>query len=300
MRFFLLFNRRIIINIEELEKLSKYYRNGNIAHAYLISTNNIDKCMKVLINVIKNIFCVQQYSENCNKCSLCHLIDLGNLPSLKIIEPEGSYIKKEQILDLESSFSKSSQFTDASIYIIKNCEKMNKESANTMLKFLEEPEGNIIGFFVTNSVNNILPTISSRCQHLEINFENEIYESLNINKEKYDKLEIIVSDYIKKIEIEKRENILYNKICLEDYEKEDIIDIFKILLNIYQNKLENKYLNKNIDNKYGFLDDLSEKNLKSKIKLIIEILNELMYNVNIDLLLDRFVLEMEVINNETL
>ena len=300
MRFFLLFHRRNNINIEELEKLGKYYHEGKLAHAYLISTNNIDKCMKVLISVVKNIFCVQEYSENCNKCSLCHLIDLGNLPSLKIIEPDGTFIKKEQILELESSFSKSSQFTDVSIYIIKKCEKMNKESANTMLKFLEEPEGNIIGFFITNSINNILPTISSRCQHIEVNFENELYEKLNIEQEKYIELEDIVINYLQKIEIEKKANILYNKECLLDLEKEDLTNIFKIILDIYQNKLENKYLNNIKDDKFEFLNNLNENNLKKKVNLIIEVLNELLYNVNIDLLMDRFVLEMEVINNETL
>ena len=110
--------------MNSLEELSTYYHNGNLAHAYLISTNNIDKCIKTLLNVIKSIFCMHEYTENCNKCSLCHLIDLGNLPSLKIIEPDGSFIKKDQIINLITSFSKSSQFTKENIYIIKNCEKM--------------------------------------------------------------------------------------------------------------------------------------------------------------------------------
>ena len=162
--------RRFIINSSELENLIYYYREKKLAHAYLISTNNIEKCKQVLLNVIKNIFCVQDYSENCNKCSLCHLIDINSLPSLRIITPDGNYIKKDQILELRNAFSRESQFTKESIYIIQNAEKMNKESANTMLKFLEEPLGNVIGFFITNQKENIMPTISSRCQILEIDF----------------------------------------------------------------------------------------------------------------------------------
>ena len=105
--------------MNNLEKLSIYYHKGTLAHAYLISTNNIDKCMKSLLHVIKSIFCVQEYEDDCNKCSLCHLIDLGNLPSLKIIEPDGNFIKKDQINNLINAFSKSSQFTKENIYIIK-------------------------------------------------------------------------------------------------------------------------------------------------------------------------------------
>lgn len=256
--------------------------------------------MKVLINVIKNIFCVQKYSDNCNKCSLCHLIDIGNLPTLKIITPSGKFITKDQIIELREIFSKSSQITDKSIYVIKECEKMNKESANTMLKFLEEPEGNVIGFFITNDYNNVIPTIKSRCQHLDINFSNNEYESLNIEEDKYNELFNITKDYLEKLEVEKKELILYNKTYLDGLEREDIKCILKIILEIYKDELDGRYITKNKKYELEFLKNLSNKNLKNKIDLLIEILKELSYNTNQDLLLDRFVVEMDGINNESL
>lgn len=283
-----------------LEELSVYYQNGNLAHAYLITTNNIEKCMKTLLNVIKSIFCMQKYEENCNKCSLCHLIDLGNLPSLKIIEPDGSFIKKDQINSLISSFSKSSQFTKENIYIIKNCEKMNKESANTILKFLEEPNDDVIGFFITTDISNILPTIQSRCQHIDVNYTNSFCENLNISEERYQELYTIVKKYLEVIETNNKNLILNNKEYLNDLEKEDIINIFKVILDIYKNKLESTYGYDNNYHELNYLDRLSRNNIKSKINLVREILNELMYNVNIDLLLDRFIIEMDGINNEVI
>ena len=213
-----------------------------MAHAYLISTNNSEQCYKVLLNVIKNIFCVNEFSFNCNKCSLCHLIDINNLPSLKVISPDGSFIKKEQIMELKKIFSKESQYTKESIYIIKEAEKMNKESANTMLKFLEEPEGNVIGFFITNNEDNVLLTIKSRCQTLKVNFSNNEYEDLNINEEKYNEYLDLIKEYLYKIEVEKKDLILYNKEYLVNFEKADLIIIFKMILNIYKQKLENKQI----------------------------------------------------------
>ena len=56
------------------------------------------------------------------------------------------------------------------IYIIKNCEKLNSSSANCILKFLEEPEDDIIAILLTDNINMVLPTIKSRCQIL--NFKN--------------------------------------------------------------------------------------------------------------------------------
>jgi len=256
--------------------------------------------MEVLLKVIKNIFCVYEYGDNCNKCSLCHLIDINTLPSLKIIEPDGNFIKKHQILELKNLFSKESQYTKDNIYIIKNCEKMNKESANTMLKFLEEPDGNVIGFFITNQKDNVLPTIQSRCQIINVLFNNDSYEQFNIDEKKYEFLISITQEYLNALEVEKKELILYNKKYLSDLEKEDIKVIFQLILEIYKNELSSRYGIKNEDRSYEFLKLSSLVNLKRKIDLIIEMLKEINYNINVDLLLDRFVIEMDGINNETL
>lgn len=251
--------------------------------------------MDILLNVIKNIFCNEIEDEN-KKYSLCHLVDINSLPSLKVIEPDGNFIKKDQILELRNLFSKDSQYTKESIYIIKQAEKMNKESANTMLKFLEEPEGNVIGFFLTNHIDNVLLTIQSRCQHLDINFDNEIHEKLNISKEKYNEFINIVKDYLYDIEVEKKELILYNKKHLSGLEKLDVVNILKIILELYLTVLNNG----SIESDFNYLNNLSKKNIKNKVNLIIDILKQVNYNVNLDLLLDKFVIEMDGVNNESI
>ena len=48
---------------KELEKLVKYYHENKISHAYLIETNNIDKCFLDLKCVVKQIFCSGTYKE---------------------------------------------------------------------------------------------------------------------------------------------------------------------------------------------------------------------------------------------
>ena len=168
---------------------------------------------------------------------------------------------------------------------------MNKESANSMLKFLEEPDGNVIGFFITNQLNKVLPTIQSRCQQLKVMFENNESEELNIDEQKYELLMNIVNEYLNKIEIEKNKLILYNKEYFGELEKDDIINVFKIVLNIYKKIYEQKYFNDVELIEFEYLKKYSNDNLIKKMHLIEEILDELMFNVNVELLLDRFVLE---------
>lgn len=216
---------------------------------------------------------------------------------MKIIEPDGQFIKKEQILELKHYFSKSSIFTKENVYIIKNCEKMNKESANTMLKFLEEPDSSVIGFFITDHVDNVINTIVSRCQHIDAIFRNNIYEELNISDEKYNTFLHIINTYLYSIEVEKKNSILDNRKYLSELEKSDIITIFQIVLKIYLS-----LLNKNLGDfpDFEYLKSGNSNKNRKKVKLIIEILNELQYNVNLEMILDRFILEMEGINNETI
>ncbi len=229
---------------------------------------------------------------------MCHLIDINNLPSLKTIAPDGQMIKKEQIMELKSLFSKDSIYTNESIYIIKEAEKLNKEAANTMLKFLEEPEGNVIGFFITNSKDNMMLTIKSRCQLIDAYFNNSDFEELNIDNETYENYINILNEYLYKVEIERKESIIYNKEYLSNLEKSEIIKLLDIMLKIYKEKMELSILNKHND-KFSFLNNFSYQNLSSKVNLLIDTLNRITYNVNVELLMDDFVLEMELLN-ETL
>lgn len=59
------------------------------------------------------------------------------------------------------------------LFYIENCDRMNANSANAILKTLEEPQAKSIFILTTKNINLVLPTILSRCQKVYINF-NEI------------------------------------------------------------------------------------------------------------------------------
>lgn len=201
-------------------------------------------------------------------------------------------------MELKYLFSKESQYTKEVIYVIKEAENMNKEASNTILKFLEEPSDNVIGFFLTKDKNNIISTIQSRCQIIEVVFDNTISENLGITDSEYQNYLEIIVNYLRQIE-EDNDAILMNKEIVDNYEKKDIVVIVQIILEVYKTILEKKK-NDQLLNQLDFLNKLSYNNVERKVNLIIEILNEIKFNVNIQLLLDRFVLEMESINNESI
>ena len=276
-----------------LNELVKRYREKKLAHAYLIETNNYDKALQDLKEFIKIINCPEEYKKKCEKCNLCNLINKDNLPSIKIIEPDGASIKKVQMEELKEAFSTKPIYSRYNTYIIMNAEKLNSSSANSMLKFIEEPTDGIIGFFITNNKDVMIETIKSRCQSLILKYENKnIVESLGINAEDYNKYLEIIPVYLKKIE--SKELINNKKELLTIYpERKDVANIFQIIFSIYYEnflKMNNKEYNQNIANIYEIKEQSA--NLIKKLNIIMGIIQNLSYNVSIEQALDKFAIEM--------
>lgn len=267
---------------------NKYIEN-KLAHAFLIETNDIELCFNELLSLVKKINCLDEYLDDCDKCNICHLIDSNNLPSVQIIEPDGKHIKKEQIIELKDKFKFKPTYSKNNIYIIKNAEKLNTSSANTMLKFIEEPNTNIIGFFITTSRDNVIPTIKSRCQIYTSNFD------LKTKIDNYEEIEELVYSYIFNIEQSISNGLLYNKeVSSNELISKQNLEQFLNLIFIKYREALSKFLNFNETiNKYDFLIETNDVNrIIKKMRIIDTTITKLAYNINVDLLLDKFVIEM--------
>ena len=277
--------------------------NNCVTHAYLIDENNYVNSYKMVLSFVKAILCDNKYVDNskCDDCTLCKRIDDGNYPELKIIEPDGMFIKKQQIIDLQQDFSRSAVEGKKRIYIIRECEKMRPEAANSMLKFLEEPEEGIIAILMTNNINNVLSTIISRCKIVKLsNYSNEIS---NVESE----LEDLAINFISEVEnrgidlIIDIKNLWFSVIGSKDRDK--MVLVFDIMIDIYYDMIKLLCGNRNIKyNKWiEQIDELSSKNkindLLNKINLLVDYKDSIKYNVNSNLLMDSVIISIGGVNN---
>ena len=145
--------------------IRKEIMDNKVSHAYLIETNGYENIDIVVKEFTKLLLCKNR-KENCNdcQCNICQLINSECYPDIKIIQSEGNYIKKEQLLSIKDEFKNKSMYGNKQIYIISDASKLNGSSANTMLKFLEEPEEDIIAILLVDNRYKVLDTILSRCQ----------------------------------------------------------------------------------------------------------------------------------------
>lgn len=105
--------------------------------------------------------------EPCGQCDNCHLVNAGTHPDFRLIHPEESkLIRIEQIRDLIEWAGQTAQRGGFKVVVIEPAEQMNVNSANALLKCLEEPADNTVMMLVSDLPGRLLPTIRSRCQHL--------------------------------------------------------------------------------------------------------------------------------------
>lgn len=221
--------------------LSNAIKNNKLSHAYLIDANNFDESFDFVLSFVKSILCknhntnVEYYGE----CHLCNRINNNNYPELKIIETDTSVIKKEQLLELQSDFSRSTLEGDYRIYIIKDCDKMNKQASNCLLKFLEEPVLGVIAILVTNNFSKILTTIVSRCQVIRLN--NNVSLS---RKSALDNFALSYCDtklaFNEFINDESKKDVLSSVISFLDYYEENNLDILIYIKKMWYNKFQTR------------------------------------------------------------
>ena len=145
------------------------FKNHTLSHAYLLVGNPGTPLYEVAQYLAKSILCDDPSPLACNNCITCMRIDSDNYPDIIKLDGSKAIIKKEDVLNIENRFEKTAFETKGiMIYIVNQVENMRVEAVNSMLKFLEEPESEIYAFLTTNNVNNILPTIVSRCQVLPL------------------------------------------------------------------------------------------------------------------------------------
>jgi len=135
---------------------------GRVAHAYLFS--GIEGCgkRKTALSFVQAVFCGRD--EACGVCPSCRKMASGQHPDLHILEPDGAFIKIDQVRELQKELSYRPFEAPKKACIIDGAERLNASSGNALLKTLEEPPGDALMILITPERSAVLQTILSRCQ----------------------------------------------------------------------------------------------------------------------------------------
>lgn len=124
--------------------------------------------------------------QACGQCPGCQMRLSGNHPDLRYLMPQAAAlelgfnveiktgvkpsqdIRIDDVRDLSNYFNTASSRGASRFVVVYPFDQMNTNTANALLKTLEEPPNGLRFVLVGGRIDNLLPTIRSRCQVLSV------------------------------------------------------------------------------------------------------------------------------------
>jgi len=156
---------------KKIEILQKTLAQNRTGHAYLFSGISAIGKKTLAVEFIKAINCEKPDSlgDSCGECASCRKIQHACHPDIFFVEADGQFIRIASIRQIQERTTCKPLEARRRAFIIDDADKMNEESANALLKMLEEPSSANILILVTARPYSMPQTIISRCQHMRFN-----------------------------------------------------------------------------------------------------------------------------------
>lgn len=144
-----------------LKLINNSFKKNRLVHTYLFVGARGTSKLEAAYYFAQKLLCTENDAP-CMECENCKKVMDEVHPSVFYIEPINEIITKEQVENLEREFALTPIGSGKRIYIIKDIDKANASAANSLLKFLEELEGDKYGILLTENLHSVLLTIRSR------------------------------------------------------------------------------------------------------------------------------------------
>ncbi|TNF69965.1 MAG: hypothetical protein EP298_01185 [Gammaproteobacteria bacterium] len=159
-----------------ITNLDKALKANRLSHALLFQAKSGSGIEALLVELAKGLTCNANDSlVACNNCRDCQLWNSQQVhPDVFEIAKDDAVIRVDAIRALKSrvyltSYSKVGVNQKGKrIIIIEKLQRLNEASANALLKLLEEPPENTFFLLETDYIDQLLPTIASRCEKIVV------------------------------------------------------------------------------------------------------------------------------------
>lgn len=136
---------------------------GRVSHAYLFVGAPGSGKSEAALALAQCIICPDDEGSHDERMRVKH----GTHPDVHVVAPESAtgYLV-EQVRELIEDVALAPVRARAKVYILTNVGLLRREAANALLKTIEEPPANVSFILIARTVEQVLPTIVSRCQRV--------------------------------------------------------------------------------------------------------------------------------------
>lgn len=237
--------------------LEKAFRLNKIPYSLILENTSFEK--EYIKDFVKGILCLESKYLGCKECKSCKIFEKDYNIHQDFYYLNSNPIKIDDIRAIQDFIEKKPTLSSKKAVFIEKIEFLNKESANALLKTLEEPPFDTHIIMTTFLKNAILPTVLSRS--IIIHFEKE---KKNIPQN----LISLVQDLF-----QKKESFYFKTLELDNIKDEEKLIILELIRNniLKEMKEKNTFIKK-YDEVLNYLD-LVEKGIPKGIRFSLSILN---------------------------
>lgn len=295
-------------------------KKNRLSHAYMLVGEEGMPLKEIALFLAQSMVCLHPKPFADLVCNHCVRIQANNFADLHILDGEQALIKKEDVLNLESTLSMTALETSGKlIYIIHLIEHITPEAIQSLLKFLEEPNIEIYAILTTENVDQVLPTILSRSQLIALKATDQnlvINEAIKLQvdiedaqllsffyvdahrlkdvarDEVYQAIKTLVKDYVEilPLDLEKAGFLLRSQSLEQMTNQDDLKKWIDFYVHFIQEAIHVQLNKETILTSYGkIIENLSRhaKRLESHLKYVLELRHLIDMNVLPALILER-------------
>jgi DNA polymerase-3 subunit delta' len=163
---------------DTFEMMKRALDAGRPAHGYLIIGPVRGVAMDLAVRILQSLFC-REACKPCGVCDRCRRVAERIEPDVHWIFPEkkSRIISGEQIREqLINEITQTSLAGGWKAGVLVGADRLNDTSANAFLKTLEEPPERTLFLLLSDSPQQLLPTIISRCQRIDLDAVRDLGE----------------------------------------------------------------------------------------------------------------------------